>query len=96
MPQAHLRATDLAQKNVAAECVLREAEAKGGAQKLLTQADAEAKAQANTLLTQVDAEAQANAKKVLAEANNTTKMQVCDVHASHAPDLRKSGVALCK
>lgn len=76
MLQEYLRATELAQKNVSAECVIREAEAKGGAQKLLVRADAEAKAQANTLLTQVDAEAKANAQIVLAKANNTTKIQV--------------------
>jgi regulator of protease activity HflC (stomatin/prohibitin superfamily) len=74
--QEYLRATELAKYTVNAECTIREAEAKGAAQKAVVRADAEAKAEAKKLLTAADAEAQAEAQRVLADADNYTKQQV--------------------
>lgn len=73
--QEYLRATELAKYNINAECVVREAEAKGAAKKAVTLADAEAKAEAQKMLVAAEADANAKAQRVLADADNYTKQQ---------------------
>ena len=75
--QEYLRATELAKYTVTAECTVKEAEAKGAAQKAVMQADAEAKASAQKVLVAAEAEAKAQAQRMMAEADRYSKQQVC-------------------
>ena len=78
--QEFLRATELARKNVEAEGVVREAEARAEARKIGAQAEAEAKAQAQRLLIQTEAEANASAQRMMAEADRYKQQQARPAH----------------
>lgn len=86
--QEYLRATLLMRKNVEAEALVRDAEARAEAAKLEARAAAEATAQANKVLQQAEAEAKAQAQRIMTEADRHTVEQARLYCAVRAPQLR--------
>lgn len=94
--QEYLRATQLAERNVAAECTIREAQAKAEADKLLAEAAAQAKAQAQRVLMQAEAEAMAAAQRIQTDTDAYARTQVRYLSiASPSRWSRRSGFEMC-
>ena len=95
--QEYLRATQLAERNVAAECKIREARAQAEATKLIAEAEAQAKASAQRVLMHADAEAKAAAQRIQTDIDNYAMAQVrcAPIEWSSPRPLARVRTAVC-